>query len=109
MAKKQITPEVREYFREIGRKRGNALKAKYGSDYFKQIAAKRKSFGRKPTAGSTKALADRFGVSRQRIAQILASNGGKFNKDSYTDEAKWKEAVIVDFFANKTAEKPIDK
>lgn len=109
MAKKQITPEVREYFREIGRKRGNALKAKYGSDYFKQIAAKRKSFGRKPTAGSTSALAARFKVSRQRIAQILASNGGKFNKEAYTNEAAWKEAVIVDFFKSKTAGNTIDK
>lgn len=107
--KKPITPEVREYFREIGRKRGNALKAKYGSDYFKKIAAKRKTFGRKPTAGSTSALATRFGVSRQRIAQILSANGGRFRKEQYATESAWKEAVIVDFFDNKTAEKPIDK
>jgi len=107
--KKPITPEVREYFREIGRKRGNALKAKFGSDYFKEIAAKRKTFGRKPMPGSTSALAARFGVSRQRIAQILSSNGGKFNKNAYTNESLWKEAVVVDFFANKTAVKPIDK
>lgn len=98
MTKREITPEVREYFREIGRKRGNALKAKYGSDYFKQIAAKRKSFGRKPTAGSTSTLATRFGVSRQRIAQILNSHGSKFNKKDYGTETEWKEAVLQDFF-----------
>lgn len=45
MAKRQLPDEVREFFRENGRKRGNALKEKYGSDYFKQIAAKRKTFG----------------------------------------------------------------
>lgn len=107
MAKKQITPEVREYFREIGRKRGLALKEKYGSDYFKQIAAKRKSFGRKPTPGSTSTLAAKYGVSRQRIAQILNSHGTKFNKNSYVDETAWKDAVLTDFF--KTAGKSIDK
>lgn len=101
MSKREITPEVREYFREIGRKRGNALKEKYGSDYFKQIAAKRKSFGRKPTAESTSALATRFGVSRQRVAQILNTHGVKFNKDQYETEAKWKEAVLTDFFNKK--------
>lgn len=45
MAKKDLSPEVREFFRENGRKRGLALKAKYGNDYFKKIAAKRKTFG----------------------------------------------------------------
>jgi hypothetical protein len=45
-AKREISPEVREYFRQIGRKRGNALKEKYGSDYFKKIAAMRKTHGR---------------------------------------------------------------
>lgn len=107
--KKPITPEVREYLREIGRKRGNALKEKYGSDYFKNMAAKRKSFGRKPSPGSTSALATQYGVTRQRIAQILSSHGSKFNKEQYVDESKWKEAVLSDFFASKTAEKTVDK
>lgn len=105
--KKQITPEVREYFREIGRKRGNALKEKYGSDYFKQIAAKRKSFGRKPIPGSTSTLASQYKVSRQRIAQILNSHGTKFNKNAYSSEALWREAVLADYF--KTAENTVDK
>jgi len=43
---KNISPEVRKYFQEIGRKRGLALKEKYGSDYFKKIAAMRKTHGR---------------------------------------------------------------
>lgn len=98
MAKKQITPEVREYFREIGRKRGNALKAKFGSDYFKQIAAKRKSFGRKPQSNSIVALSARFNVSRQRLYQILSTHGAKFNKDQYNSEAAWREAILTDFF-----------
>lgn len=101
MAKREITPEVREYFREIGRKRGNALKEKFGSDYFKQIAAKRKSFGRKPTAGSTSTLAAKFHVSRQRIAQILNTHGAKFNKDQFVTEEAWKIAVLTDFFKDK--------
>ena len=109
MNKKPITPEVREYLREIGRKRGNALKDKYGSDYFKNMAAQRKSFGRKPQPGSNSVLATRFGVSRQRIAEILNTHGAKFQKDQYVDEVAWKEAVLTAFFDNKTAEKPIDK
>ena len=43
--KMPMSPEMREYFRELGRRRGNALKEKYGSDYFRKIAAKRKTFG----------------------------------------------------------------
>ena len=55
----QTPPEVTEYFRKIGKKRGDSLKEKYGSDYFKQMAAKRKSFGRKPMAGSFSRLASK--------------------------------------------------
>lgn len=109
MAKRELTPEVREYFREIGRKRGNALKAKYGSDYFKQIAAKRKSFGRKPAAiNSVVELGKRFGVSRQRIAQILDANGSGHDITTFADIGMWRQAVITEFFKNKTAEKPLD-
>lgn len=43
---KNLSPEVQKYFRDIGKKRGEALKAKYGSDYFKKIAAMRKTHGR---------------------------------------------------------------
>lgn len=44
--KRNISPEVREYFRQIGRKRGLALKEKYGSEYFRRIASMRKTHGR---------------------------------------------------------------
>jgi len=44
--KKPLNPEVRKYFQEIGRIRGNQLKEKYGSDYFKKIASMRKLHGR---------------------------------------------------------------
>lgn len=44
--KQPVAPEVRKYFQEIGRRRGNALKAKHGSAYFKKMAAMRKTFGR---------------------------------------------------------------
>ena len=101
MTKKELSPEVREYFREMGRKRGNALKEKYGSDYFRDLASKRKSFGRKPTEYSASSLATKHGVSRQRIAQILNSHGEKFSKDQYENEGLWKQAVVSDFFANK--------
>lgn len=97
MTKRQITPQIREYFQEIGRKRGNALKAKYGSDYFKNMASKRKTFGRKPTTGSASALATRFGMSRQRVYQILSAHGSKFKKSEYPGEAEWREAVLADF------------
>lgn len=44
--KRNISPEVRAYFQEIGRKRGNALKEKHGSAYFSRIAKMRKTYGR---------------------------------------------------------------
>lgn len=44
--KKDISPEVRKYFQEIGRIQGNRLKEKYGSEYFKKISAMRKVHGR---------------------------------------------------------------
>lgn len=97
----ELKPEVREYFRKIGKKRGDALKEKYGSDYFRKIAAKRKSFGRKPDPNSTSRLGKEFGVTRQRISQILASHGKNFNKEQYADEGMWRRAVINDFFNNK--------
>ncbi len=46
MSEKAIDPKVRAYFQEIGRKRGNDLKQKHGSAYFKKIAAMRKTHGR---------------------------------------------------------------
>lgn len=46
--KSSLDPAVRAFFAEIGRKNGKQLFAKYGSDYFRKIASKRKSFGRKP-------------------------------------------------------------
>lgn len=108
MAKRNLSPEVREYFQEIGRKRGNQLKEKYGSDYFRQIAAKRKTFGRKPSKNSVVDLSNRFNLSRQRIYDILKGHGTKFNKETYTDIGAWREAVVTDF-VKKTAEKTIDK
>lgn len=53
-----MSPEMREYFRELGRRRGNALKEKYGSDYFRQIAAKRKTFGAQKKKDSSEASHD---------------------------------------------------
>lgn len=44
--KKPVSPEVSAYFREIGRKRGLALKEKGGSEYFRKIASMRKTHGR---------------------------------------------------------------
>lgn len=43
-----INPEVRKFFAEIGRKNGKKLFAERGSQYFKDIAGKRKRFGRLP-------------------------------------------------------------
>jgi len=96
-----LKPEVREYFRKIGKKRGEALKEKYGSDYFRKIAKQRKSFGRKPDPNSTLRLGKEFGVTRQRIYQILASHGKNFKQEQYGDEGTWRRAVITSFFENK--------
>ena len=41
-----MSPEVRKFFQDNGRKRGNALKEKFGSDYFRAMAAKRKTHGK---------------------------------------------------------------
>lgn len=46
MGKMKLTPEVRAYFAEIGRRNGLKLREKYGSDYFKKISRMRKRFGR---------------------------------------------------------------
>jgi hypothetical protein len=46
MSKKELSPEVRKFFQENGRKRGNALKEKHGSEYFRKISAMRKTHGR---------------------------------------------------------------
>lgn len=102
MSKRNLSPEVREYFQKIGRERGLALKEKYGSDYFRNIAAKRKTFGRRPLEkNSVTELSRRFGVSRQRMYQILNSHGEKINASDYPDEGSWREAVATAFFADK--------
>ena len=93
---------MRAYFQEIGRKSGNALKEKHGSAYFSRIAGMRKSFGRKPMEkNSVQELSNRFGVTRQRLYQILESHGKKFNEASYEDINYWREAVVSDFFKGK--------
>lgn len=46
MSKKNISPEVKKFFEEIGRKNGKALYAKHGPEYFKRISAMRKIHGR---------------------------------------------------------------
>ena len=40
--------EVRKYFAEMGRRSGNKLMKERGSQYFRNIASKRKRFGRLP-------------------------------------------------------------
>ena len=40
--------EVRKYFAEMGRRSGNKLMRERGSQYFRDIASKRKRFGRLP-------------------------------------------------------------
>lgn len=47
MAKKQLTPEVKKFFAEIGHRNGTALLEKHGPDYFKRISAMRKVHGPK--------------------------------------------------------------
>lgn len=44
--KKKIPKEVSKFFAEIGRRNGRKLMEKYGSDYFRNIARKRRTFGR---------------------------------------------------------------
>jgi len=100
---KSLAPEVREYFRELGKKRGEALKARYGSDYFKKISAMRKTFGSKPGRLNTvKELSTRFGVSRQRIYQILETHGKMISSKEYETPELWREAVAIDFFNKNT-------
>lgn len=124
MTKKPVSPEVRAYFQELGKKRGEQLKAKYGADYFKRISAMRKTHGnqgRGMRKNSAVELAARYGVTRQRIYQIVRLNGDDFKQSDYASIAEWREAVVVDFFTKKaeevqalitnaeTAEKPLDK
>lgn len=44
--KKDIPPQVREFFAEIGRKNGTKLFQERGSEYFRKIAGMRKTHGR---------------------------------------------------------------
>lgn len=46
MSKRTLSPEVREFFAEIGRKNGKELFRKHGSEYFRRIAGMRKRHGR---------------------------------------------------------------
>lgn len=46
--KMPVTPEISAYFAELGRRSAKKIKAKYGNDYYKRIAAMRKNPGRKP-------------------------------------------------------------
>lgn len=94
MSKKDLSPEVREYFRKIGKERGLALKEKYGSDYFRRIAAKRKTFGRKPVKDSVQSLAKKYGFSRTRAYVILNRYGVDFNKEDYETIGEWRDAVL---------------
>lgn len=41
-----MTPELREYYRELGKKRGKKLFEERGPEYFRKIAAMRKTHGR---------------------------------------------------------------
>lgn len=108
MAKKNLSPEVREYFQRIGRERGNALKAKYGSNYFREIAAKRKTFGKRPVEkNSVTELSKRFSVSRQRMYQILETNKTGIRQEDFGDMGLWREAVILSHVASKKDSKKI--
>ena len=46
MSKRNISPEVRAFFAEIGRQNGKKLFKERGSEYFRNLAAKRKTHGR---------------------------------------------------------------
>lgn len=48
--KMPLTPEVRAYFAELGRRSAEKIKAKYGNEYYKKLSAMRKNPGRKPKA-----------------------------------------------------------
>lgn len=45
MSKRQLPPEVRAYFQQIGSRNGKKLYKERGSQYFRDIAAKRKRHG----------------------------------------------------------------
>ena len=46
MSKMKLTPEVREFFAEIGRRNGEKLMQERGSEYFSKISKMRKRYGR---------------------------------------------------------------
>ena len=41
--KMPLTPEVRAYFAELGRRSAEKIKAKYGNEYYKKLSAMRKN------------------------------------------------------------------
>jgi hypothetical protein len=50
MDKKPLDPAVKDFFAEIGHRNGTKLFNERGSQYFKDIAAKRKKHGRQKTS-----------------------------------------------------------
>ena len=97
--KKPLPPEVLAYFQERGRKQGNALKEKYGSEYFSRISKQRETFGPKPGGkNSALELAERYGVTRQWIYEVLKKNGDRFDESDFDSKDLWREAVVVDYY-----------
>ena len=94
----EIKPEVREYFRELGKRRGLELKNKYGSEYFKKISSMRKRFGRIKEKDSVSDLAKEFKVSRQRIYQILNELYDKVEEKEFKTVAEYRRFLLKIYF-----------
>lgn len=102
--KKPIPNEVRTFFAEIGRKNGKKLFEERGSEYFSKIAGMRKLHGRQrkeSIVGSVQQLVNQYGISRQRIYQIIKRDGHKTPRSAYKDIDNWREAIIKNYFENK--------
>lgn len=107
MANKNVPPEVSAFFAELGRKNGKKLMEERGSDYFSKIASMRKTHGRQgkggpENQGTYQSLANKYGVSKQRIEQIIKKQGESiFKKENFQNEFAWREAVVEDYFSKK--------
>jgi len=108
--KTKLDPAVKAFFAEIGHRNGAKLFKERGSQYFRDIAAKRKTHGRQGIKGINKdgsetlqTIAKRYGVSKQRIQQIIKTHGESIlEKSNFVSESTWREAVIGEYFARKT-------
>ena len=106
MTSNTVPLEVSNYFSSLGRKSGKKLLKERGPEYFSKISKMRKTHGREGSHdlndGSYQHLANQYGVTRQRVHQIVNQKGERIlDSKNFTDKIEWRIAVVKKYFSNK--------